>query len=83
MKNICFGYSLELPWQGNSNEYPQHMFLWRNKKKIFVWILGTWETLADVGKNLYFGIISGLCYNVSWILFGFSRAMLLISLPDL
>ena len=23
------GYSLELPRQGNSNEYPQHMFLWR------------------------------------------------------
>ena len=24
-----FGYSLEAPWQGASNEYPQHMFLWR------------------------------------------------------
>ena len=31
-KNICCGYSLELPRQGNSNEYPQHMFLWRNKQ---------------------------------------------------
>ena len=28
-ENICCRYSLE----GASNEYPQHMFLWRNKKK--------------------------------------------------
>ena len=27
-------YSLEAPCQGTSNEYPQHMFLWRNKKNI-------------------------------------------------
>ena len=27
-------FSLEAPWQGASNEYPQHMFLWRNKQKI-------------------------------------------------
>ena len=28
LKNISCGYSLELPCQGDSNEYPQHMFLW-------------------------------------------------------
>ena len=28
-KYICCGYSLEAPHQGTSNEYPQHMFLWR------------------------------------------------------
>ena len=28
-KNICCGYSLEGPHQGTSNEYLQHMFLWR------------------------------------------------------
>ena len=33
-KNICCGYSLEAPWWGASNEYPQHMFLSRNKKNI-------------------------------------------------
>ena len=33
-KNICCGYSLEAPHQGASNEYPQHMFLSRNKKTI-------------------------------------------------
>ena len=26
-------YSLEAPRRGASNEYPQHMFSWRNKKK--------------------------------------------------
>ena len=25
-QNIDCGYSLELPWQGSSNEYPQSMF---------------------------------------------------------
>ena len=30
--NICCGYSLEAPRRGASNEYPQHMFLLRNKK---------------------------------------------------
>ena len=36
-ENICCGCSLEAPHQGTSNEYPQHMFLWRNKKNI-MWI---------------------------------------------
>ena len=30
--NIDCGYSLELPRRGGSNEYPQSMFLSRNKK---------------------------------------------------
>ena len=29
-----FGYSLEAPRRGASNEYPQHMFVWRNKKNL-------------------------------------------------
>ena len=33
---ICCGYSLEVPRQGTSNEYPQHMFLLRNKKDISI-----------------------------------------------
>ena len=32
-QNIDCGYSLELPWWGDSNEYPQSMFLSRNKNK--------------------------------------------------
>ena len=31
-QNIDCGYSLEPPCQGGSNEYPQSMFLSRNKK---------------------------------------------------
>ena len=31
-QNIEFGYSLEPPQQGGSNEYPQFMFSSRNKK---------------------------------------------------
>ena len=31
-QNIDCEYSLELPWQGGSNEYPQSMFLNRNKE---------------------------------------------------
>ena len=33
-KNISCGYSLEAPRWGASNEYPQHIFLSRNKKNI-------------------------------------------------
>ena len=33
---ICCGYSLEAPWHGASDEYPQHMFSWRNKKKNYL-----------------------------------------------
>ena len=29
-KNICCGYSHKVPHRGASNEYPQHIFLWRN-----------------------------------------------------
>ena len=32
LKNIDCGYSFELPQQGGSNQYPQSMFLSRNKK---------------------------------------------------
>ena len=31
-QNIDCGYSLEPPWRGGSNEYPQSMFLSRKKK---------------------------------------------------
>ena len=31
-KNICCGYSLEAHCWGVSNEHPQNIFSWRNKK---------------------------------------------------
>ena len=33
-------FSLEVPRQGASNEYPQHMFLWRYKKNTNTFLLG-------------------------------------------
>ena len=30
-ENICYGYLLEVPQRGTFNEYPQCMFLRRNK----------------------------------------------------
>ena len=36
-QNIDCGYSLEPPQRGGSNEYPQSMFLSRNKKKKYVY----------------------------------------------
>ena len=35
VKTLCCGCSLEAPRRGASNEYPLHMFSWRNKKKYF------------------------------------------------
>ena len=34
-QNIYCGYSLEPPRRGGSNEYPQYMFLLRNKKVMY------------------------------------------------
>ena len=36
-QNIDCGYSLEPPRRGGSNEYPQSIFLSRNKKKTIVY----------------------------------------------
>ena len=33
-EHVCCGYSLEVPHQGASKEYPQYMFSCRNKKNI-------------------------------------------------
>ena len=52
--NICYGYSLEVPQRGTSNEYPQHKFLWRNKKststfhlKKVPYLQNSYEELAE------------------------------------
>ena len=36
-ENICCGYSSEALHRGASNEYPQHMYSWRNQKNI-IWL---------------------------------------------
>ena len=38
-EKICCGYSFEGPLRGASNEYPQHMFLWRSEKEINIFLI--------------------------------------------
>ena len=52
-KNIWCGYSLQAPWQGASNEYPQHVFLWRNKKTTISMLL----LFAAMYKEVFLVII--------------------------
>ena len=75
MKTCC-GYSLEAPQRGTSNEYPQHIFLWRNKKNI------TWIPLLSVAmfqhchiKKCYNGRLCAMnCLTAkSWLFFSSSR----------
>ena len=48
---IYYGYSLEAPQGGASDEYPQRMFTWRNKNNIntfwlfvcFIWALSRFQ----------------------------------------
>ena len=54
-KNICFGFSLETPQHGAFNEYPQHIFFWRNKKEYlqFWYIQGPiWSYALNPQNNL-------------------------------
>ena len=49
-KNICCGYSAEVPQWGTSDEYPQHRFTFRSKKNIkqilsLIWSYGTSPTI--------------------------------------
>ena len=39
IQNIDCGYTLEPPRQGDSNKYPQPIFLSKNKKEGYPWIL--------------------------------------------
>ena len=42
-QNIDHGYTLEPPWRGGSNEYPQSMFWTKNKKPQFsIYKWGSW-----------------------------------------
>ena len=48
--SICCEYSLEVPHRGTSNEYPQHMFSLRIKKKIQQFVV---EKFALSGAQLF------------------------------
>ena len=45
---LMLWYSLEAPRWGASNEYPQYMFLWRNKKNIIRWKLNLIWSYGDM-----------------------------------
>ena len=54
-KNICCGYSFEVPRWGTSNEYPQHMLMQRNTKT------SCGYPILSGAMMMYFSL-----YHVSW-----------------
>ena len=46
-------YSLEAPRWGASNEYPRHMFSWRNKKDISIFRMKKAPYLLLWGENMF------------------------------
>ena len=71
-KHMC-GYSLEEPHWGSSNEYPQHMFLSRNKKNIgnfywkhcLIWNNGIDINVIDISSAFFpfYGILKAVWLN--------------------
>ena len=71
-KNICCGYSLEAPQWGASNEYPQHMFLWKNLKKYFPWYSSylelLWDTPVMTSTDIWLShIVGSSLWSIRWI----------------
>ena len=76
-ENICCGYSLEVPQWGTSNEYPQHMFLWRNKKNINTFglkkgpklvLVKSWEIRIKFGIPYLSQIFTSLTFTLyCWV----------------
>ena len=59
-QKICCGYSLEAPWRGASNEYPQHMLSLRNKKESNILVEKKKHLLWNYG---YMATVMALEYN--------------------
>ena len=62
----CCGYSLEVPCQGTSNEYPQHMFSWRNKKNISIFGL---RRKCSLSGAMFIAQDENFCYSKFLIFF--------------
>ena len=56
-ENIYCGYSLEAPPRGASNENPQHMFSWRNKKNIM------WIPPFICSYDCQYMLVQAVCYT--------------------
>ena len=78
-QNIDCGYSLEPPRRGGSNEYPQYMFLSRNKdnneypcKPQFYYIKVGFKGVKIIQACfrdvpvIYFLLLSGICFQ-NWV----------------
>ena len=52
-KNICCRYSLKACQQSTSNEYPQHVFSWRNKKIIMFLVAKSMKDTMWFGRAHY------------------------------
>ena len=52
-EDICYECSLEVPWRGASNQYQQHLFLWRNKEKCPGIIIECVSLTAPLTKTKY------------------------------
>ena len=70
-QGMCCGYSLEVPHWGTSNEYPQYMFLWRNKRNIYLIHTLFWsEDLCSqtFDRHLYMQLISwNNFFNINYV----------------
>ena len=76
-QNIVCGYSLDPPRRGGSNEYPQSMFLGRNKKKNvypfkpqFYYIKVGFKGSAKYRHAFMMVLQSSLFLDVIFIIFG-------------
>ena len=63
---MCCRYSLEAPHCGASNEYPQHIFSWRNKKHISSFWLKKKNALP--GATIWTTLLNGTVCQISCIL---------------
>ena len=74
-ENVCYGYSFEVPLRGASDEYPQHKFSWRNKKKCYdryaIWSLSIWKKLGNylILKSAYLFVLRfhGPVHRPRWL----------------
>ena len=69
-KNICYGYSLEAPCRGASNEYTQHMFLWRTVENYPV-IVTNYSSLSSPLNKYYLSCAFSIVFQnvVGWYSF--------------
>ena len=67
-KNICCWYPLEVPYQGTSNEYQQHMFLLNTHSIRFYWVF-TAYVFIEYTQHMFLLSTYNICfYWFYWLL---------------